>query len=89
MRTDFETLKLDYPAPGVLLLTLNRPEVRNALNTRMGVELREIFVPFLVSISSLGLPVFTTNRYEPPSNTGSTYASLPFIFDRMKDVFRD
>lgn len=45
MRTDFETLKITEPVPGVKLITLNRPEVRNALNTKMGMELREIFVP--------------------------------------------
>ncbi|MGE0845385.1 MAG: enoyl-CoA hydratase/isomerase family protein [Flavobacteriaceae bacterium] len=28
-----------------MVVTLNRPEVRNALNTRMGIELRDLFVP--------------------------------------------
>jgi enoyl-CoA hydratase len=45
MKQDFQTLKLETPKPGLLLITLDRPEVRNALNTQMGRELREIFVP--------------------------------------------
>lgn len=41
----FETLKVDVPLAGLMVVTLNRPEVRNALNTQMGRELRELFVP--------------------------------------------
>jgi enoyl-CoA hydratase/carnithine racemase len=59
MRTDFETLKLEEVRPNVLLLTLNRPEVRNALNTRMGEELREIFVPLKFTPGSLRAIVIT------------------------------
>ena len=43
MRTDFETILVERPEEHVLLLTLNRPEVSNAFNTRMGVELGEFF----------------------------------------------
>ena len=59
MRTDFETFKAEYPAPDVLLLTLNRPEVRNALNTKMGLELREIFVPLKFTPGDLRAIVIT------------------------------
>ena len=41
----FDTLLVEEPEPGLLQITLNRPERRNALNTRMGVELGSIFVP--------------------------------------------
>ncbi|MBV8925232.1 MAG: enoyl-CoA hydratase, partial [Bradyrhizobium sp.] len=34
----YETLKLETPMAGVLVVTLSRPEVRNAINTRMGEE---------------------------------------------------
>ncbi len=40
-----QTLHLEKSATGLLQLTLNRPDVRNALNTQMGIELREIFAP--------------------------------------------
>jgi enoyl-CoA hydratase/carnithine racemase len=39
----YETLKLETPLPGVLVVSLNRPEVRNAINTRMGEELVDLF----------------------------------------------
>lgn len=45
MKPEFETLHLDERDAGLLVVTLNRPEVRNALNTRMGIELGEVFVP--------------------------------------------
>jgi len=41
----YETLKVEETSPGVMLLTLDRPERRNALNTRMGEELGALFVP--------------------------------------------
>lgn len=47
MNARFETLGLEEHDEGLLVVTLNRPEVRNALNTRMGVELGEIFGPLL------------------------------------------
>jgi len=59
MRTDFETLKLEEARPGVLLLTLNRPERRNALNTTMGEELRKIFVPLKFTPGDLRAIVIT------------------------------
>ncbi len=38
-----ETLRLDEPLPHVLRVTLQRPEVMNAINTRMGQELRALW----------------------------------------------
>lgn len=40
---DYETLRLSSPAPHVLLVALNRPEVSNALNTQMGHDLHAVF----------------------------------------------
>ena len=54
-----ETLRLSNPAPHVLLIELNRPEVRNALNTQMGLELREIFVPLQFTPGDLRCIVIT------------------------------
>ncbi len=39
----YEFLKLETPAPHVLLVTLNRPEVSNAFNTAMGREVIRLF----------------------------------------------
>jgi enoyl-CoA hydratase/carnithine racemase len=59
MRTDFKTLKVETPKPGLLVVTLDRPEVRNALNTTMGRELREIFVPLKFTPGDLRCIVIT------------------------------
>jgi enoyl-CoA hydratase len=39
----YSTLQCETAQPHVLLVTLNRPEVRNAFNTRMGEELLELW----------------------------------------------
>lgn len=43
MSETFETVVCTHPAPHVLQITLNRPDVGNALNTKMGEELRDLF----------------------------------------------
>jgi enoyl-CoA hydratase/carnithine racemase len=40
---DFETLALDLIGDHVLLVTLNRPEVANAINTQMGRDLYDLW----------------------------------------------
>ena len=41
----FQTLQVEQYADGLLRVTLNRENVRNALNTQMGIELRDVFSP--------------------------------------------
>lgn len=43
MKLDFQTLLTERPEPGILVVTLNRPEVLNALDTVMMTELRDLF----------------------------------------------
>lgn len=39
----YETLTIEWPEPHVLLVTLNRPEVRNAINTQMGRDMLDLW----------------------------------------------
>jgi enoyl-CoA hydratase/carnithine racemase len=42
----FETVTVEYPQEHTVLVTLNRPEVANAMNTQMGLDLLEVFDGF-------------------------------------------
>ena len=59
MKDKFDTLRTERLDDGLMLLTLDRPDVRNALNTRMGEELREIFVPLSFQTGDLRCIVIT------------------------------
>ena len=43
MQKTYETLALEQPGEGLLCVRLNRPDFRNALNTQMGLDLRDLF----------------------------------------------
>src|SRR5262249_51939054 len=59
MRTDFETLMIERPEPHVLVVTLNRPDQRNALNTQMGLDLLELFGSLYVDQEDIRCIVLT------------------------------
>jgi enoyl-CoA hydratase len=42
----FETVTVEFPQEHIVLVTLNRPEVANAMNTQMGLDLLEVFDGF-------------------------------------------
>ena len=44
--TSYQTLAVERPQPGTTLVTLNRPEVANALNTQMALDLHAVFDGF-------------------------------------------
>ena len=43
LRERYETLLVGRPHPEVLLVTMNRPEVLNAMNTQMGLDMAGLF----------------------------------------------
>ena len=59
MRADFETIIISRHDNHVLLVTLNRPEVSNALNTRMGLDLMELFEALSIDLEDLRVVIIT------------------------------
>jgi enoyl-CoA hydratase/carnithine racemase len=56
---EFETLALEEAAPHVLIVRLNRPEVANALNTRMGRDLLALWTALTEDSRGLRCVVFS------------------------------
>ena len=46
MKADYQTLRVEMHGAHVLIVTLNRPEVANAMNTQMGLDLLATFDGF-------------------------------------------
>jgi enoyl-CoA hydratase len=59
MRSDFETIRVARHDDHILLVTLNRPEASNALNTRMGLDLVELFESFSTDLAGLRAVIIT------------------------------
>lgn len=48
MQTDFETLQIRLTDSGIAVITMNRPALRNAMNTQMMQDLRDCFAQLYV-----------------------------------------
>lgn len=59
MQPNYETLDLKRVSEHVLLVTMNRPEVANAHNTQMGIELRDLWSGLYVDPQDLRCIVVT------------------------------
>jgi len=46
MAQSYETLRVEHPQPHTVLVTLNRPDAANAMNTQMGLDLLAAFDGF-------------------------------------------
>ena len=93
MRSDFETITASRHDDQILLVTLNRPEVSNALNTQMGVDLIEVFETFSVDLEGLRAVIITGSGdkafcaggdlKERNGMTDASWQSQHAIFERM------
>ena len=59
MRSEFETITVERRDDYILLVTLNRPDAANALNTQMGLDLVELFEAFSVDLEGLRVAILT------------------------------
>jgi len=59
MRSQFETIAVGRYDDQILLVTLNRPELSNALNTRMGLDLMEVFEALSIDLEGLRAVIVT------------------------------
>ena len=93
MRTDFETIVVSRDDNDILLVTLNRPEVSNALNTRMGLDLVELFEALAVDLEEARVVIITGHGEKAfcaggdlkqrNGMTDEAWRSQHLIFERM------
>jgi len=93
MRADFETIVVSRRDDHILLVTLNRPEVSNALNTRMGLDLVELFEALSVDLEDFRVAIITGSGdkafcaggdlKERNGMTDESWRSQHLIFERM------
>jgi enoyl-CoA hydratase len=56
---DYETLKVAIGPDRVGIITMNRPEVKNAMNTKMMTEMRDLFAGYYVDADAAACLVLT------------------------------
>jgi len=59
MRTDYKTLMVDKHNNGLVVVTLNRPDEGNAVNTDMGLELLDVWTDFVRNNDGLRCVILT------------------------------
>ena len=93
MREQYETLALSEPAGQVLQVTLNRPNVANAMNTQMGLDLLDVFTDLFarpdayraVVVTGAGEHAFCAggDLKERQGMSDETWQAQHLIFERM------
>jgi enoyl-CoA hydratase/carnithine racemase len=59
MKDNYETLLLERPQDHVLVITINRPEARNAMNTQLGRDLLEIALDLVIDPGDVRIVILT------------------------------
>jgi enoyl-CoA hydratase len=93
MRTDFETIVVSRHDDHILLVTLDRPNVSNALNTRMGLDLMEVFEALAIDLEDLRVAIINGrgdkafcaggDLKERNGMTDESWRAQHLIFERM------
>ncbi|MEJ8572364.1 enoyl-CoA hydratase-related protein [Microbaculum marinum] len=93
MAETFDTLSLDRPEDHVLVVTLNRPDSANAMNTQMGLDLMAVFEKLAIDHQDLRCVVLTGSGRkafcaggdlkERKGMSDETWAAQHAIFERM------
>jgi enoyl-CoA hydratase len=93
LRKEYETLKVTPQDSHVLVVTLNRPDASNAMNTQMGRDLTELFEEFQIQshdvrcivITGAGEKAFCAggDLKERRGMTDETWQAQHAIFERM------
>ncbi|TNC08176.1 enoyl-CoA hydratase [Methylobacterium terricola] len=99
MSERYETITLARPADDVLLVTLNRPAAANALNTRMGLDLLDLFTEIAASpefcravvLTGAGQKAFCAGGDLKERNglTDAAWQAQHLIFERMVKALID
>jgi enoyl-CoA hydratase len=89
----FETIVVEHPQEHTVLVTLNRPEVANAMNTQMGLDLLEVFDGFCAApnkqrcivLTGAGTKAFCAGGDLKQRNgmTNEMWQDQHLIFERM------
>jgi enoyl-CoA hydratase/carnithine racemase len=97
MKFDYATLRVEDRGAGLLLLTLNRPEVANALNTQMGRDLLGFFDGLAAEPSAARCIVLTGtgerafcaggDLKERDGMTDAAWQAQHLLFERMIRAF--
>src|ERR1700752_2272476 len=93
MRSEFETIAVERHDNHVLIVTLNRPEAANALNTQMGLDLMGLFEGLTLDIEGLRAVVLTGqgakafcaggDRKQRNGMTDEAWQAQHLVFERM------
>jgi len=97
MNDDYETLRVDDKGDGLLVLTLNRPEAANAMNTQMGRDLLAFFDGVnadplacrAIVVAGAGDKAFCAggDLKERQGMTDETWQAQHLLFERMIRAF--
>ncbi|MGR8947094.1 MAG: enoyl-CoA hydratase/isomerase family protein [Gammaproteobacteria bacterium] len=99
MHKEFDTISVSAPAEHVLLVTLDRPQRGNAMNTQMGLDLRQLFMDIYVDaadtrciiVTGRGEKIFCAggDLKDRDGMTNAEWQHQHAIFEQMFRALRD